>query len=97
MHLPGGQRRVRAAQGQTRRRVARLSRRVLNHLLAYVVGAGIVGFGNFGQFLAKRFVKQGHRVRARRRKSASHARQPLLLFVWPRRAARAQAPARDVR
>lgn len=25
---------------------------------------GIVGFGNFGQFLAKRFLKHGHRVLA---------------------------------
>ena len=25
--------------------------------------AGIVGFGNFGQFIATRFIKQGHKVR----------------------------------
>lgn len=29
---------------------------------AKILKIGIVGFGNFGQFLAKRIVRQGHQV-----------------------------------
>lgn len=38
---------------------------------------GIVGFGNFGQFLAERIVKQGHRVLAHSRRDYSEKAREL--------------------
>ena len=40
-----------------------------------------MGFGNFGQFLAKRFVKQGHQARLRLRLACPLARAVLTAAV----------------
>ena len=55
-----------------------------------------MGFGNFGQFLAKRFVKQGHRVRLRRCAAHPQTRPTLPPSSWHPGARSRARPRRQV-